>query len=249
MLKSTFISTVTENWKQIFTEKEFLILEKIESKINIAKCCPNISHVFRALSFFEPEDTKVIIIGQDPYHTMKKGIKIADGLCFSTKSTGYIPGSLRNIFKELKSNYNLTRTNTDLSDCRVNTDLSDCRVNTDLSDWAQQGILLLNTLLTTSTGVALAHNNIHWKGHCAWKLITQKILNESVSRSTPVIVLLGNYAKNYKNSLKKINPELIFIESVHPSPLSANRGFHGSRIFIKINDALMSMSKDPILWG
>lgn len=175
---------------------------------------PDENHVFRAFELTPYDKVRVVILGQDPYHTPG----VADGLAFSTQKEGYMPPSVRNMFKELDADLGIKRT------------------NPDLSDWAWEGVLLLNTSLTVNEGVAYSHKGV-WD-----KFIDDVIVKLNNHDSTIVFVLLGNHAKKYK---KKINTKHTILEFTHPSPLSASRGYFGSKMFSKINESL----DGDIKWG
>lgn len=180
---------------------------------------PPYENIFDALRFTDYDCVKVVILGQDPYH----GLGEAHGLSFSVRKGIKIPPSLLNIFKELKNDLGIDRT------------------NTDLTDWAKQGVLLLNSIMTVVKDRPLSHKD---KG---WEIFTDKIIKLLNERQEPVIFILwGNFARSKKalitNSRHKI------IESAHPSPLSANRGFFGSKPFSKTNIYLKEMNKEPIQW-
>lgn len=180
---------------------------------------PEYQNILNALKLTDYDEVKVLILGQDPYH----GVGEAHGLSFSVVHNQKRPPSLNNIFKELKS------------------DLGIIRVNNDLTDWAKQGVLLLNAILTVEMDKPLSHKN---KG---WENFTNKIIELLNKREKPVIfVLWGNYAKGKKPLIT--NERHIIIEGVHPSPLSASRGFFGSRPFSKINNYLQSNNNNPIKW-
>lgn len=180
---------------------------------------PKSEDLFRALKLTDYKDVNVVILGQDPYH----GEKEANGLCFSVNHGVQTPPSLQNIFKELKNDLNITRT------------------DTDLSDWAKQGILLLNTVLTVEKDKAFSHRG---KG---WEIFTDKIIEKLNEKEDPIVfVLWGNAAKSKKVLLT--NKKHMIVESAHPSPLSYNKGFKDSRPFSKINNLLRSVNKKEIKW-
>jgi len=180
---------------------------------------PKSEDLFRALKLTDYKDVNVVILGQDPYH----GEKEANGLCFSVNHGVQTPPSLQNIFKELKNDLNITRT------------------DTDLSDWARQGILLLNTVLTVEKDKAFSHRG---KG---WEIFTDKIIEKLNEKEDPIVfVLWGNAAKSKKVLLT--NKKHMIVESAHPSPLSYNKGFKDSRPFSKINNLLRSVNKKEIKW-
>ena len=180
---------------------------------------PKSEDLFRALKLTDYKDVNVVILGQDPYH----GEKEANGLCFSVNHGVQSPPSLQNIFKELKSDLNITRT------------------DTDLSDWAKQGILLLNTVLTVEKDKAFSHRG---KG---WEIFTDKIIEKLNEKEDPIVfVLWGNAARSKKVLLT--NKKHMIVESAHPSPLSYNKGFKDSKPFSKINNLLTSVNKKEIKW-
>lgn len=181
---------------------------------------PEYPNIFNALRYTDYDDVKVVILGQDPYH----GYKEAHGLSFSVQDGIKRPPSLNNIFKELQS------------------DLGIIRTKNDLTDWAKQGVLLLNSIMTVEMDHPLSHKE---KG---WEIYTDFIIKSLNERKDPVIfVLWGSYARSKKILIT--NPQHYIIESVHPSPLSANRGFFGSRPFSRINNFLIAQKKAPIQWG
>lgn len=180
---------------------------------------PNYENIFDALRFTDYDEVKVVILGQDPYH----GLGEAHGLSFSVKEGIKMPPSLLNIFKELYSDLGVRRT------------------KTDLTDWAKEGVLLLNSIMTVVKDRPLSHKN---KG---WEIFTDKIISKLNDREDPVIfVLWGNFARSKKELITNSRHKII--ESVHPSPLSASRGFFGSKPFSKINKYLSEMNKEEINW-
>ena len=180
---------------------------------------PPYENVFDALRFTDYNDVKVVILGQDPYH----GLGEAHGLSFSVKENVKMPPSLQNIFKEL---YN---------------DLGIQRTKSDLTDWTKEGVLLLNSIMTVEKDKPLSHKN---KG---WEIFTDTIISKLNEREEPVIFLLwGNSARSKKELITNKSHKII--ESVHPSPLSASRGFFGSKPFSKINKYLNEMNKEEIHW-
>lgn len=181
---------------------------------------PNMYDIFNALHYTEYNDVKVVILGQDPYH----GPNQAHGLSFSVKPGVPAPPSLKNIFKEL---------NSDLG-CYIPN-------NGYLKSWADQGVLLLNTVLTVQAGNANSHKG---KG---WEFFTDRVISALNDREDPVIFILwGNNAISKKKLIT--NKQHYILQSVHPSPLSATRGFFGSKPFSKTNAILKSLGKEPIDW-
>ena len=191
------------------------LIKSIDSKIQNQDISPSYDKVFRALSD-SLESTKVVIFGQDPYPT--KGH--ANGLAFSVDSeVSPLPASLRNIFKELESDLNVKK-------------------NTgNLSEWSSQGVMLINRVLTTETGVSLAHEKL------GWQEISETVAKVLGQRDV-IAVLWGNSAQELKPYFKDEN----VVSSVHPSPLSAYRGFFGSRPFSQVNSKLILKGVTPISW-
>lgn len=175
---------------------------------------PPYENIFDALRFTDYDDVLVVILGQDPYH----GLGEAHGLSFSVHNNVKMPPSLLNIFKELYSDLGIKRT------------------NTDLTDWAKQGVLLLNSIMTVEQDKPLSHKD---KG---WEIFTDTIIKKLNEREEPVIfVLWGSFARSKKEFIT--NNQHYIIESPHPSPLSASRGFFGSKPFSKINNYLGKRNK------
>lgn len=181
---------------------------------------PDMNNIFTALETTPYKYVKVVVLGQDPYH----GPNQSHGLSFSVKPGVVIPPSLRNMYKEL---------NTDLG-CYIPN-------NGYLKKWADQGVLLLNTSLTVIAGQANSHRNI------GWEIFTDEVIKLLNKREDPIVFILwGNNAKSKKKFIT--NKNHFIIESVHPSPLSASRGFFGSKPFSKTNDFLKSIGKETIDW-
>ena len=184
------------------------------------KVYPDMYAIFNAWHYTSLADTKVVILGQDPYH----GPGQAHGLSFSVRPGVTPPPSLVNIFKELAADIGCTIPN-----------------NGCLKPWADQGVLLLNTVLTVREHQANSH---HDKG---WEIFTDKIISILNAREKPLVFILwGSPARRKKAMIT--NPKHYIIESAHPSPLSANRGFFGSRPFSRTNDFLRSVGETPIDW-
>ena len=195
--------------------RQFLISEYRSRKIY-----PDMFDIFNALHFTSYADTKVVILGQDPYHEPGQ----AHGLSFSVLPGVPPPPSLINIFKELE---------TDLG-CKIPN-------NGCLKSWAEQGVLLLNTVLTVRAHLANSH-----RGH-GWETFTDKIISVLNDREKPIaFILWGRPAREKKSMIT--NPEHYIIESAHPSPLSASKGFFGTRPFSRVNNFLTSVGETPINW-
>jgi uracil-DNA glycosylase len=182
---------------------------------------PPMFDIFNALRYTSYENTKVVILGQDPYHELGQ----AHGLSFSVKKGIKIPPSLVNIYKELKADIGM-----------------EIPSHGELTSWARQGVLLLNATLTVRQGLANSHQNI------GWSIFTDniiKVLNES---SKPIVFILwGGNARSKKRYIT--NPNHLIIESAHPSPLSAYNGFFGSRPFSRANEFLSKHEIAPIDWN
>lgn len=191
----------------------------IKKEYNTKTIYPEYKNIFKALRITDYNDVKVVLLGQDPYH----GEKEAHGLSFSVREGVKRPPSLQNIFKELES------------------DLGIKRENNDLTDWAEQGVLLLNSVLTVQKDTPLSH-----KGH-GWEIFTDNIIRYLNERKKPIVFILwGNYARSKKSLIT--NPNHYIIESAHPSPLSASRGFFGSKPFSKTNAYLKKENIEEIKW-
>ena len=181
---------------------------------------PDMYSIFNALHYTSYADTKVLILGQDPYHEPGQ----AHGLSFSVQPNVPPPPSLVNIFKELETDLGCTVPN-----------------NGCLEPWARQGVLLLNTVLTVQAHRANSHRD---KG---WEIFTDKIISLLNQREKPVaFILWGSPARRKKAMIT--NPQHFIVESPHPSPLSAYRGFFCSRPFSKVNKFLESVGEEPINW-
>lgn len=206
----------TELNEQYYQElRKFLIAEYSTKKI-----FPNMYDIFNALHFTSYADTKVVILGQDPYHEPGQ----AHGLSFSVLPDVPAPPSLMNIFKELRDDLGCFIPN-----------------NGCLKPWAEQGVLLLNAVLTVRAHEANSH-----KGH-GWEIFTDKIIRLLNDHERPLaFILWGRPARLKKNMIT--NPRHLIIESAHPSPLSANKGFFGSRPFSRVNQFLESVGETPINW-
>lgn len=181
---------------------------------------PPADEVFAALHLTPYADTRVMILGQDPYH----GPGQAHGLCFSVRRGTPVPPSLANIFKELRTDLGLEPPG------------HGC-----LEGWARQGVLLLNTTLTVRGGAAASHQG---KG---WERFTDQVIRAVNSKDTPVVFVLWGASARRKRELIDTARHTV-IESAHPSPLSASNGFFGSRPFSRINAALTAAGHAPIDW-
>lgn len=181
---------------------------------------PDRKNIFQAMSRTPYDKVKVVILGQDPYH----GQGEAHGLSFSVCPGITIPPSLKNIYKELNAELGCYIPN-----------------NGYLMKWAEQGVLLLNSVLTVQKDMPASHRG---KG---WEIFTDKIIEEIDKKEEPVVFMLwGNFAKSKEALLK--NPKHLVLKSAHPSPFSANHGFFGNNHFIKTNEYLKENGIEPIDW-
>jgi len=184
------------------------------------KIYPNMDDIFNALKYTSFKDTRVVIIGQDPYH----GEGQAHGLCFSVKRGVTPPPSLKNIFKELASDIG-----------------KPIPPHGELTDWAKQGVLLLNNVLTVREGQPTSHKGM------GWEIFTDRVIEEINKKDTPVVFLLwGAHAQKKAEIIT--NPIHYKLTSVHPSPLSASRGFLGCKHFSAANEILQKEGLQPINW-
>ncbi len=184
-------------------------MNKVKDNYKNHTCFPKYENIFNALKLTPYKDVKIVIIGQDPYH----GEGEAHGLSFSVQEGVKFPPSLQNIFKEL---YN---------------DLGIKNTKGDLTPWAKEGVLLLNSILSVEKDKPLSHKDL------GWQLLTDHIIKLINLKEEPVVFILwGSYARSKKEFIT--NKKHLIIESVHPSPLSASRGFFGSKPFSKANEFL-----------
>ncbi|WP_412526794.1 uracil-DNA glycosylase [Burkholderia lata] len=180
--------------------------------------------VFRALRLTSPDDVKVVILGQDPYHGDDRGTPQAHGLAFSVPPAVRTPPSLRNIFKEIAANFG------------HDTPRHGC-----LDTWARQGVLLLNTVLTVERGAAASH------AKRGWEQCTDTLIRELAGRHQGLVFMLWGAHAQAKRALFDASAHRV-LEAPHPSPLSAHRGFLGCRHFALANDYLVEAGREPIDW-
>lgn len=220
------MSEILKNdWKEYLNtefEKDYYLnlRQFLKNEYNSRVIYPNMYDLFNALHFTSYKDTKVVILGQDPYH----GPKQAHGLSFSVNPGVKTPPSLVNIYKELHDDLGCYIPN-----------------NGYLKKWADQGVLLLNTVLTVRAHAANSHKNIGWEEFTNAAI---RVLNE---QDRPIVFILWGKPAQMKKSMLN-NPNHLILEAPHPSPLSAYRGFFGSRPFSQTNKFLMSHGLDPIDW-
>jgi uracil-DNA glycosylase len=201
--------------KQYWTELQaFVRAERDRHRVY-----PAPDEVFAALHLTPYADTRVVILGQDPYH----GPGQAHGLCFSVRDGVALPPSLVNIYKELSADLGIAAPR-----------------HGNLEAWARQGVLLLNTTLTVRSGSAASHQG---KG---WETFTDEVIRAVNAKDHPVVFILwGSHARR-KRAL--LDARHVIIESAHPSPLSAHNGFFGSKPFSRTNEALQRAGLKPIDW-
>ena len=196
------------------------LYKKVKQEYETKRVFPEADDIFNAFQFTPLSKVKVVILGQDPYHNYGQ----AHGLCFSVKPDVAVPPSLVNIYQELHDDLGCDIPN-----------------NGYLKKWAGQGVMLLNTVLTVRAHAANSHQGIGWETFTDAAI---KILNE---QDRPMVFLLwGRPAQNKKSMLT--NPKHLILEAPHPSPLSAFRGFFGSRHFSKTNEYLKANGLEPIDW-
>lgn len=181
---------------------------------------PKPEDLFNALRYTSYKDTKVVIFGQDPYHNPNQ----AHGLCFSVQKPTPAPPSLVNIYKELNAEFGYPIPS-----------------HGNLTSWANQGVLLLNTILTVEQNKPMSHAN---KG---WEIFTNHIIELLNKHETPIVFMLWGAPSKAKKKLIT-NPKHLILECAHPSPLSAYRGFFGCNHFKLANEFLLSHHLQPINW-
>ena len=217
---------IGNDWDSILADefkKEYYLRlrEFLKVEYHTQKIYPPMYDIFNALKYTSFEDTKVVILGQDPYH----GYGQAHGLCFSVKSGVPHPPSLQNIFKELKSEFG-----------------TEPPKSGELIGWAKQGVLLLNTTLTVREGSPQSH-----KGR-GWEILTDRIISEIDKKdSATVFMLWGGNARAKKSLIT--NPKHLILECAHPSPLSAWNGFFGCNHFTLANNFLTNNNRRAIDWS
>lgn len=216
---------IGNKWDEILKDefqKEYYlkIREFLKYEYSHYRVFPEMNDIFNSLKYANYDDVKVVIIGQDPYHEIGQ----AHGLAFSVKPGVIIPPSLRNIYKELHDDLGCYIPN-----------------NGYLEKWARQGVLLLNNVLTVREGLANSHKT------CGWETFTDDVIKEINKIDRPVVYLFWG-ACAAKKELLVTNPKHYILKAVHPSPLSANRGFFGCKHFSKTNEILEKNGLKPIDW-
>lgn len=221
------IEQLTNGWQEILApQQEETYYQKLMQFVNeqyeTAVVYPKKEHIFSALHYTDYNEVKVVLLGQDPYH----GPNQAHGLSFSVEQGQKLPPSLKNMMKELQED--------------VGCPLPD---HGELVDWAKQGVLLLNTVLTVRQGEANSH-----KGQ-GWEQLTDVIIEKLAMRKKPIVFLLwGKPAQSKRAIIERISNDHVILEAPHPSPLSAYRGFFGSKPYSKTNEVLLTRGQRPIDW-
>ena len=216
---------IGNDWDNILADEwskpYYLALRQfLKAEYSTQRIYPHMNDIFNALHYTSFEDTKVVIIGQDPYHSAGQ----AHGLCFSVQRGVEPPPSLKNIYKELNSDIGM-----------------EIPSHGELTAWARQGVLLLNTVLTVREASPNSHKD---KG---WEIFTDRVIAELDKKQTPVVFLL--WGANARRKAEKIrNPLHKKLITVHPSPLSAYNGFFGCSHFSKANQILTESGQTPIDW-
>ncbi|TFJ92529.1 uracil-DNA glycosylase [Lentibacillus salicampi] len=219
------MAILTNDWLPVI-EKEFQkdyylqLRTFLKQEYGSVTVYPGMYDIFNALHYTDYETTKVVILGQDPYH----GANQAHGLSFSVRPEVSTPPSLQNIYKELHEDLGVP-----VPDHGY------------LVDWAKQGVLLLNTVLTVRAGQPASHRG---KG---WENFTNEVIRQVNAKQDPVVFLLWGRHAQAKESLIT-EPQHLIIKSPHPSPFSAHKGFFGSRPFSRANDFLKQAGRTPIDW-
>ncbi|HBD01849.1 MAG TPA: uracil-DNA glycosylase [Lachnoclostridium sp.] len=216
-IENDWLEPLSEEFKKPYYRE---LYQKVKHEYETAQVFPDPNDIFNAFQFTPLSNAKVVILGQDPYHNNGQ----AHGLCFSVKPDVDIPPSLVNIYQELREDLGLEVPN-----------------NGYLKKWAEQGVMLLNTVLTVRAHAANSHQGIGWESFTDAAI---KILNE---QDRPMVFLLwGRPAQNKKVMLT--NPRHLILEAPHPSPLSAYRGFFGCKHFSTTNAYLKENGLEPIDW-
>ncbi|MDO5759615.1 MAG: uracil-DNA glycosylase [Bacteroidota bacterium] len=216
---------IEPSWQKVLQEefdKPYFeqIVAKVKQAYKTTRVFPKGSLIFNAFNLCPFDKVKVVILGQDPYHEQGQ----AHGLAFSVMEGVSLPPSLQNIYKEIEN------------DLSISPSLSG-----DLSRWAKQGVLLLNSTLTVEEHKAGSHQNF------GWEEFTDNVISLlSKKKEHLVFILWGSFAQKKEKFIDK-NKHLI-LSSVHPSPLSAYRGFFGNKHFSSTNNYLTSLGKKPIVW-
>jgi len=216
---------IDSEWKTLL-DKEFEkpyfkeLAAKVRAEYLAGPVFPHPARVFQAFEMVRPFQVRVVILGQDPYHTPG----VADGLAFSTLPGNPIPPSLRNIFKEIEAEFKVP-----------------CDKNPDLTRWAKQGVLLLNASLSVKSGLANSHVDF------GWHIFTDAVIRAVSECGEHVVFMLWGSFAGKKEELIDLTKHLV-LKSPHPSPLSASRGFMGNGHFKTANEYLEEHARGEINW-
>lgn len=217
-LQNDWDAILSDEWEKPYYRE---LHEFLKKEYSTARIYPDMYDIFNALKLTSFADTRVVIIGQDPYH----GPGQAHGLCFSVKKGVALPPSLMNIYKEISDDIGIQMPR-----------------DGDLTGWAKQGVLLLNTVLTVRAGQPASHKD---RG---WEQFTDRVISELNRKEQPIVFLLwGAHAEKKARIIN--NPKHYKLITVHPSPLSAHRGFFGCRHFSRTNEILRENNLPEINWG
>lgn len=216
---------IADEWKTLLQEefqKPYFqeLSEKVRKEYLDGPVFPHPSKVFRAFDLVAPDEVKVVILGQDPYHTPG----VADGLAFSSLPNNRIPPSLQNMFKEIESEFDFS-----------------CEKSPDLTRWAKQGVLLLNASLSVRSGQANSHADY------GWHTFTDAVIRAVSEKCDHVVFMLWGAFAGKKEDMIDWEKHLV-LTSPHPSPLSASRGFFGNNHFKLANEYLVQHGRTEIDW-
>jgi uracil-DNA glycosylase len=207
--------------KPYFTE----LTEEVKKEYIKSKVFPEPQNIFRAFDLTPIDEVKVVILGQDPYHTPG----VADGLSFSTKPGNRVPPSLQNIYKEIINEFGYEN--------------YAYKNDPDLTRWATQGVLLLNNTLTVRSGEPNSHSKL------GWDIFTDQVIRTIAAEKSNVVFLLwGKFAQSKKPVIESLSSNHLILESAHPSPFSADKGFFGNNHFKAANEWLDSHKTEVIKW-
>lgn len=222
------IDELDNSWKKILLDDKlketYKKIDEVIKSMDEKELCPPKNMIFNAFKFFKATDAKVVLIGQDPYHSTDKktGIKHANGLSFSiSKGIKTVPPSLKNIFKELGNQ----------------------RTDGNLEDWAKQGVLLINKVLTVKCSEAKSHSKIGWE-----KITRHVVIQVAKLNKNCVFILLGKDAQAMQKYIYLGNKAAIILSAGHPSPMNRKSDFIGSGIFTSTNDILSIKDIKSINW-
>lgn len=216
---------IHNSWQEVLQEefqKEYYLRlrEFLKEEYRTKYIHPDMYHIYEAFEWTPYEKVKVVILGQDPYH----GPHQAHGLSFSVQPGIKIPPSLVNIYKELEDDLGIPPVKHGY-----------------LEKWAKEGVLLLNTVLTVRNGEAYSH-----RGH-GWEQLTDEVIRKLNEREKPIVFILWGKPAQAKQAMIDRSRHIV-LTAPHPSPLSAHRGFFGSKPFSKTNNALIALGEEPIDW-